>query len=102
MSKRSIAQSLQDILDAIGAVDVTSTNNKVETMTQATSFNQVLESIESLSIEDQEALVDLVKRRLIERKRATIAENIAEAKEAYRAGQVFRGTVDDVIAELND
>ncbi len=68
---------------------------------QTSTFNQVLENIESLSIEDQEALMDLMQRRFVERRRAEIAANITQAKEEYQADQVFRGTFDEVIAELN-
>lgn len=66
------------------------------------SFNEVLEHVEAMSVEDQEALIDLVQRRLVERKRAEIAANIAKAQEEYQAGQVFRGTVDELIADLAD
>ncbi len=65
------------------------------------TFDAVLESIELLSLEDQEALIELVKRRVIEHRRTQIAENIVRAKEEYQSGQVFRGNVTDVIAALN-
>lgn len=69
-------------------------------MTQITSFNEILESVEQLSVEDQEALIDLVRRRLVERRRAEIAANIVKAEEEYKTAQVFRGTVDELMAEL--
>ncbi|WP_407884663.1 hypothetical protein [Scytonema sp. NUACC26] len=69
-------------------------------MTQASKFEQVLESVETLSIEEQEALIDLVQRRLAEQRRSEIAANIAQAQAEYQAGKVFRGTVEQVIAEL--
>ena len=69
-------------------------------MTQITSFYEILESVEQLSVEDQEALIDLVRRRLVERRRAEIATNIVKAQEEYKTGQVFRGTVDELMTEL--
>jgi hypothetical protein len=69
-------------------------------MVQSSVFNSVLNSIEALSPEDQEALITLVQKRLVETRRAEIAANIVQAKAEYQAGQVFRGTVDDIIAEL--
>ncbi|MEW6497264.1 MAG: hypothetical protein AB1589_32890 [Cyanobacteriota bacterium] len=69
-------------------------------MTQIINFDQVLESIEKLSVEDQEALIDLVQRRLVERRRAEIATNIIKAQEEYQSGRVMRGTVDELMAEL--
>ncbi|MEO1298304.1 MAG: hypothetical protein AAFW75_21480 [Cyanobacteria bacterium J06636_16] len=69
-------------------------------MTQTSNLNQVLESIESLSVEDQEMLVELIRRRLIERRREEIAQHIAQAQADYEVGKVFRGSIEDVIAEL--
>lgn len=71
-------------------------------MIQAPRFDAVLESIESLSVEEQEILIDLVRRRLVERRRAEIAANIAKAQEEYQAGKLRRGTVDELIAELTE
>ena len=45
-------------------------------------------------------LVEVVRRRLIERRRAELAEDIAAAREAYRHGDVRCGTVDDLMVEL--
>ncbi|HEY9823033.1 MAG TPA: hypothetical protein V6D35_20010 [Candidatus Sericytochromatia bacterium] len=69
-------------------------------MTQISDFNEILESVEKLSVEDQKALLDVVQRRLVERRRAEIAKNIVKAQEEYQAGQVIRGTVDELMAEL--
>jgi len=70
-------------------------------MTRVTSTFQVaLETVEELTPGDQEMLVEIVRRRLIERRRAELAEDIATSREAYRRGDVRRGTVDDLMAEL--
>ncbi len=68
---------------------------------QTVTFNGALEAIESLSIDDQAALLEIVQRRLIEHRRAEIASNIVQAKASHQAGTVFRGSVEDAIAELN-
>jgi hypothetical protein len=69
--------------------------------TRVTSTFQVaLETVEELTPGDQEMLVEIVRRRLIERRRAELAEDIVAAREAYRRGDVRRGTVDDLMAEL--
>lgn len=70
-------------------------------MSQVSRLDQVLESIEVLPLEDQEMLIDLVQRRLVERRREEIARHIAQAQVEYNTNIVFRGTVKDVIAELN-
>lgn len=65
-----------------------------------TTFNQVLDLIEAIPDEEQIILVDLINRRRTERRRDEIAANIAIAAKEYEQGQVFRGNVDDVMAEL--
>lgn len=70
-------------------------------MPQVSRLEQVLESIEVLPLEDQEMLIDLMQRRLVERRREEIARHIAQAQEEYNENTMFRGTVEDVIAELN-
>ena len=64
-------------------------------------FNQILEAIECLSPEEQKDLIQIVKKRQILQRRAEIAANITQARQEYQQDEVFRGTVDDVIAELN-
>ena len=71
-------------------------------MMNASKFNEILEQIETLSSDDQEILIDLVKRRLIERRQDEIADNIALSHQEYQSGEVVRGSVEDVIAELNN
>jgi len=70
-------------------------------MTQINNFNQVLEMIDSLSLEEQEDLINIVRHRQIERRREEIATNIAQAHEEYQQNKVFRGTIDEVIEELD-
>jgi hypothetical protein len=65
------------------------------------NFDEVLDRVEQLSLEDQVALIDVVKLRLVERRRTEIAQNIATAKAEYKNGQAFRGSIDDVMAQLN-
>jgi hypothetical protein len=53
-----------------------------------------------LPLEEQEVPVELMQQRLVERRRGRIAKHIAQAQADYEAGKVFRGTVEDAIAEL--
>ncbi len=50
--------------------------------------------------EEQMILVNLINRRRSERRRDEIAANIEAATNEYERDQVFRGSVDDVMAEL--
>ncbi|NET59549.1 MAG: hypothetical protein F6K47_26405 [Symploca sp. SIO2E6] len=70
-------------------------------MIKAASFDEILSMIDTLSLEEQDALLDIVRRRQVEQRRREMAKIIAQAKDEYQAGQVFRGTVDEIITELN-
>jgi hypothetical protein len=66
------------------------------------TFQEALDTVESLPAYQQEDLIDIVRRRLIEQSRDRLAENIREGKEDYARGEVRRGTVDDLIRELSE
>ncbi|QSJ16293.1 hypothetical protein JYQ62_31875 [Nostoc sp. UHCC 0702] len=68
---------------------------------QTSTFDSILDAIETLSVDEQTALLGIMHRRLSDRRRAEIAANIAQGKQDYKKGNVFRGTVNEVIAELN-
>lgn len=67
---------------------------------QATTFQEALESVESLPENQQEELINIIRRRRIERRREEIAESIKEARAEYARGEVTGGTVDDLMKEL--
>jgi hypothetical protein len=66
----------------------------------AMPFHEILEQVEHLSGEDQDALIDLIKRRRVEARRQEIAENIRKSKEEFEAGLARRGTIDQLMEEF--
>ncbi|MDB9512267.1 hypothetical protein PN499_13830 [Kamptonema animale CS-326] len=68
---------------------------------QAVTFDSILDAIETLSIDEQTTLLFIMQRRLRDRRRTEIAANIAQGKQDYQSGNVFRGTVNEAIAQLN-
>jgi hypothetical protein len=64
------------------------------------TFQKVLEIIESLPEEQRESLIEIVKHRLIEERRDRLAQTIKEARAEYRQGRVKKGTVDDLMRDL--
>jgi len=66
------------------------------------TLQEAIEIVESLPPEDQEMLVEVIHRRIVERRRAALIAEVAEAREAYQRGDVQRGTVDDLLKELGD
>jgi hypothetical protein len=63
-------------------------------------FEEVLEVVEALPLDDQEILVELVRQRVADKRRAEIARNIADTRAEYQTGQVQRGFVADRMSEL--
>ena len=64
------------------------------------TFREALDVVESLSDEERLALVEIVKHRLVERRRDEIAESVREAREDYARGEVRKGTADDLLRDL--
>lgn len=65
------------------------------------TFDSILDAIDTLSLDEQTSLLTILHRRLSDRRRAEIAANIAQGRQDYQSGNVFRGTVEEAIAELN-
>jgi hypothetical protein len=72
----------------------------MESPVLTTPFEQALEMIEQLPAEDQENLIEIVQRRLIEQRRAEIARNASATLQAFREGRARYGTVDDLRRDL--
>ena len=71
-------------------------------MQSMSHFEEVLEVVETLPLDDQEILVELVRQRVADKRRAEIARSIAETRAEYQAGQIQRGSVADLMAELDE
>ncbi|WP_141699038.1 hypothetical protein [Candidatus Thiosymbion oneisti] len=63
-------------------------------------FQDALDVVGSLPEYQQEDLVDIVRNRLIEHRRYSIAGNIKKAKEDYTRGEIKKGTVNDLMKEI--
>ncbi len=64
------------------------------------SFGEVLEAADKLSLEEQESLLDILWRRVIERRRAELAEDIREAKQEFQEGHCQPATSSEIIEEI--
>jgi hypothetical protein len=63
-------------------------------------LDQILDEIACLSLEEQEMLLTIIKQRHIERKREQILKDSRETMRAYKKGLAKRGTVDDLMRDL--
>jgi hypothetical protein len=66
------------------------------------SFQELIESVEALPLDDQQILMDIINRRIIEQRRDELVADMEESLEAYRKGEVRIGTVDDLLRDLNN
>lgn len=66
----------------------------------AKTFQEVLEIIESLPEYQQEDIVKIIRKRIIEHKREELAKSVKEAREEYARGEIKRGSVDDLMKDL--
>ena len=65
----------------------------------AATFQQVLEMVEGLP-EEQQELVEIVRNRQRERRREALAAAVEQAQRELARGEVRRGSVDDLMAEI--
>jgi hypothetical protein len=65
-------------------------------------FQRAIDTIESLPIETQEALMTVIQNRLREKRRSALLESVTESENAYARGEVRRGSAADLLAELDD
>jgi len=68
---------------------------------QSLSFQDLIAAIESLPLDDQSILVEIINKRIIEKRRAELVAEVKEAREAFRRGEVKRGTVKDLMKDMD-
>lgn len=66
----------------------------------STTFDEVLDAIEHLPIEQQADLIDVVRRRLAERGRQQIIVDAREARAEFAAGKTRAISIDDLMGEI--
>ena len=64
------------------------------------TFQEIIDSIETLTVEDQEHLFELIRKRRIENRRAEIVANAQEVFKAVEAGTAMQGTFKDLRSYL--
>ncbi len=59
-----------------------------------------METVDSLPLEEQEELIEILRRRVIERRREELAKEIQEARKEFRAGRARPATPDELMSEI--
>jgi hypothetical protein len=66
----------------------------------STPFERALDAIDQLSPDDQDAVIEIVRKRQIARRRSEIAANAKDTLQAFREGRASYGTIDDLRRDL--
>jgi hypothetical protein len=67
---------------------------------QTAKYSDALASVESLPLEDQTALIEVVNRRIAAARRREMVREITTARADYRSGRVKRGSAAELMREL--
>jgi len=75
--------------------------NKLERlMPEATRLNDVIEVAESLSLEEQEMLLEVLHNRYIQHRRDELAKDLDEANKEFADGKCKVSTPSDLMGEI--
>lgn len=69
-------------------------------MAKALLFGEVLETIDTFSLEDQETLKEILQRRIIERQRGELIQDIRQAQQEFQAGHCCPMTPEELVQEI--
>ena len=74
----------------------------MDKVTKTPAFQMAIEVVEALSSEEQAILIDIIDKRLKQQHRDELLKEVAEAEQHYANGNVHRGSVANLMAELDD
>lgn len=63
-------------------------------------FGEILEEADRLPLEDQETLIEVLQRRIRDRRRAELAKDIQEAQKEFEEGSCRPATPGELIREI--
>ena len=68
----------------------------------STTLNKLIEEFSTLTVEDKEYAIEVIKKQLIEAKREAISKRVNEAMANRRKGKTKTGTVKELYKDLED
>ena len=63
-------------------------------------LDEILDKVNEMPLEDQDMLVELIRNRYKEKRREEISANARQTLEEYNKGLTSKGTVTDLLREL--
>ncbi|MEM8780865.1 MAG: hypothetical protein AAGF26_18780 [Cyanobacteria bacterium P01_G01_bin.49] len=70
-------------------------------MLKTSVFQQAIETVEKLSLEEQQILLDTIQKRLSQQRRGLLSQEITEIRQELAEGNVKFGSVDQFLEELD-
>ncbi|HEY9808745.1 MAG TPA: hypothetical protein V6D13_05340 [Halomicronema sp.] len=64
-------------------------------------FQKAIEILESLTLEEQEVMLNLLQNRIKQQRRAELVNAVNESRQEYAQGKVKTGSIADLLAELD-
>ena len=69
-------------------------------MEKLLAFGEILKVVDTLPLEEQETLIEVVHRRVVEQRRAKLAKEVRDAQKEFQAGHCHPITPDELVAEI--
>lgn len=65
------------------------------------TFSDVVDAADELSVEEQEALLDILRRRIAERNRKQLVREVAAARAEFAQGATRPASAKEIVEEAN-
>ncbi|NES87471.1 MAG: hypothetical protein F6K10_42565 [Moorea sp. SIO2B7] len=69
--------------------------------TEISAFQKAIDTVESLSIDYQILLIDILQKQIAQQQREQLLQEVQEAEKDYAQGNIKRGGFADLMAELD-
>ena len=66
------------------------------------TFQEALDTVESLTIDEQTMLIEIIQNRLRQQQRQELIENVTQSEQDYAQGNFHRGPVEDLMIDLEE
>ena len=63
-------------------------------------FENILDSIDTMELQEQQMIVNIVQNRIAEKKRIEIIKEVEQGRIDYKNGNVMRGGVKELLADI--
>jgi hypothetical protein len=65
-----------------------------------TTFSDVVDAADDLSVDEQETLIEILRRRIAKRNREALVRDVAEARAEFQTGRASTSSVSDIMEDL--